>query len=94
MVQGYAQANTPNPGGWCTGIQRGNSCGSDTLQGISPYGGNHLHEQWCVYQAEELKLREPSGIRGETGGLMLTIFGKTKKKQKSQLIYGKNILID
>ena len=77
MVQGYAQANTPNPSGWCSGvrIQGRNSKGSDILQRISPHSCNHLHEQWCVNQAEELKLREPSEIRRETGGLMLTISG-------------------
>ncbi|SDM08926.1 hypothetical protein SAMN04487899_11916 [Segatella bryantii] len=30
---------------------------SDTLQRNRPYSGNHLHVQWCVYQAEELVLR-------------------------------------
>ncbi len=61
MVQGYAQANTPNPSGWCPGfgIQGGNSKGAK----ISPNSSYHLHEQWRVYQTEELKLREPFEIR-------------------------------
>ena len=77
MVQGYAQANTPNPSGWCSsfGTSRGYFRGSNTLQSISACGSNHQHEQWGVCQAEELKLREPSEIRRETGGLMLTISG-------------------
>ena len=77
MVQGYAQANTPNPSGWCPGFgsQRGNSKGSNTIQRISPNSSYHLHEQWRVYQTEELKLRWSSEIRRETGGLMLTISG-------------------
>jgi len=77
MVQGYAQANTPNPSRWCPGIgiKGGNSRGTNTFPGISPNSCNYLHEQWCVYQAEELKLREPSEIRRETGGPMLTISG-------------------
>ena len=77
MVQGYAQANTPDPGGWCPGIgiRGGNSGGADTLQRISPYGSNHLHEQRCLRQAEGLKLRESPEVRRETGGLMLTISG-------------------
>ena len=77
MVQGYTQAYTPNPSGWCPGIGTpGMHFGvSSSFQGISSYSCNHLYEQWRVYQAEELKLREPSGIRRETGGSMLTISG-------------------
>ena len=77
MVQGYAQANSSNPSGWCPGIgiQGGNSRESNSPQRLSSYSRNHLYEQWCVYQTEELKLRESSEIRRETGGLMLTISG-------------------
>jgi len=77
MVQGYTQANTSNPSGWCPGIGNQGRLfrGSNTFQGISPYSRNHLYEQWCVYQAEELKLRRPSEIRREAGGSMLTISG-------------------
>lgn len=77
MVQGYTQANTPNPSGRCPGIGNQGTLfrGSNTFQGVGSYSCNHLYEQWCVYQAEELKLREPSGIRRETGGSMLTISG-------------------
>ena len=75
MVQGYTQANTPNPSGWCPGNQGRLFRGSSTLQGVSPYSRNHLYEQWCIYQAEELKLRKPSEIRREAGGSMLTISG-------------------
>ena len=77
MVQGYAQADTPNPSGWSSslGSQGGSPRGSNTLQSLSSYSCNHLYEQWRIYQAEELKLREPSEIRRETGGLMLTISG-------------------
>ena len=77
MVQGYSQANTSNPGGWCPiiGIHGGNSRGSNTLPRVSSYSCNHLYEQRCLYQAEELKLREPSEIRREAGGSMLTISG-------------------
>ena len=65
MVQGYAQANTPNPSGWCPGFgsQGGNSNGANTIQRISPNSSYHLHEQWGVCQTEELKLRESSDIR-------------------------------
>ena len=77
MVQEYAQADISSPSVWFPGIgiQGGYYRESDTLQSVSPYSSNHLHEQWCFYQAEELKLREPSEIRRETGGLMLTISG-------------------
>ena len=77
MVQGYAQANTPNPSGWCSfiGTPGGCSRGTTSSQGISPNHSDHLHEQWGACQAEELKLRGSSGIRRETGGLMLTISG-------------------
>ncbi len=36
MVQGYAQANTPNPSGWCPslGSQGGYFRGSELLQSI------------------------------------------------------------
>ncbi len=75
MVQGYAQANTPNPSGRSSnyGNQGGYFRGSKLLQSISPYSRSHLHEQWGVCQTEGLKLREPSEIRRETGVLMLTI---------------------
>ena len=77
MVQGYTQANTPNPSEWCSsfGSQGGKSWGTTIHQRISPYNCNHQHEQRCVCQTEELKLRESFGIRRETGGLMLTISG-------------------
>ena len=77
MVQGYTQANTPNPSEWCSsfGSQGEKSWGTTIHQRISPYNCNHQHEQRCVCQTEELKLREPSGIRRETGGSMLTISG-------------------
>ena len=77
MVQGYAQANTPHPSGWRPdfGIQGGDSKGSNATQWVCPNSSYHLHEQWRVYQTEELKLREPFEIRRETGGLMLTISG-------------------
>lgn len=77
MVQGYTQANTPNPSVWSSnfGNQAGCFRGSSPFQRVSPYSCNYLHEQWGVCQAEELKLREPSEIRRETGGLMLTISG-------------------
>ena len=57
------------------GNQAGCFRGSSPFQRVSPYRCNHLHEQWVVCQTEELKLREPSEIRRETGGLMLTISG-------------------
>lgn len=77
MVQGYAQANTRNPSGWCSSLgSQGRYCrGSKLLPSISPYSCNYLHEQWGVCQTEELKLRWSSEIRRETGGLMLTISG-------------------
>ena len=77
MVQGYTQANTPNPSEWCSsfGSQGGKSWGTTIHQRISPYNCNHQHEQRCVCQTEELKLRESFEIRRETGGLMLTISG-------------------
>ena len=77
MVQGYAQTNTPDPSVWSSdfGNQGGYFGGSNPFQRFGSYSCNHLYEQWCVYQAEELKLREPSGIRRETGGPMLTISG-------------------
>ena len=39
MVQGYTQANTPNPSGWCSiiGIPRGYFRRSNTFQSISSY---------------------------------------------------------
>jgi len=77
MVQGYAQADTPNPSGWCSSLgSQGRYCrGSKLLPSISPYSCNYLHEQWGVCQTEELKLRWSSEIRRETGGPMLTISG-------------------
>ena len=77
MVQGYTQANTPNPSEWCSsfGSQGGKSWGTTIHQRISPYNCNHQHEQRCVCQTEELKLRESFEIRRETGGLMLTMMG-------------------
>ena len=77
MVQGYAQANTPHPSGWRPdfGIQGGDSNGSNATQWVCPNSSYHLHEQWRVYQTEELKLRKSSEICRETGGLMLTISG-------------------
>ena len=75
MVQGYTQANTPNPSGWCPGNQGRHLRGANLFQRVSSYSCNHLYEQWCVYQAEELKLRKPSEIRREAGGSMLTISG-------------------
>ncbi len=77
MVQGHSQANTPNPGGWCAsfGIQGGDSIVSSGLRWVSPYSRNNLDEQWCVHQAEELKLRRLVKVRREAGGSMLTISG-------------------
>jgi len=77
MVQGYTQANTPDPSVWSSdfGSQGGKSWGTTIHQRISPYNCNHQHEQRCVCQTEELKLRESFEIRRETGGLMLTISG-------------------
>ena len=65
MVQRYAQANTPHPSGWRPdfGIQGGDSKGSNATQWVCPNSSYHLHEQWRVYQTEELKLREPFEIR-------------------------------
>ena len=77
MVQRYTQANTPNPSEWCSsfGSQGGKSWRTTIHQRISPYNCNHQHEQRCVCQTEELKLRKSFEIRRETGGSMLTISG-------------------
>ena len=67
MVQGYAQANTPHPSGWRPdfGIQGGDSKGSNATQWVCPNSSYHLHEQWRVYQTEELKLREKAYLTME-----------------------------
>ena len=46
MVQGYTQANTPNPSVWSSnfGNQAGCFRGSSPFQRVSPYRCNHLHE--------------------------------------------------
>ena len=66
MVQGYAQTNTPDPSVWSSdfGNQGGYFEGSNPFQRFGPYSCNHQHEQRCVCQTEELKLREPFEIRG------------------------------
>ncbi len=77
MVQGYAQANTPDSSRWrsCSGNQRRNIIFTDILPRFCSHRSNHLYEQRYLHQEKEPKLRKPEKIRREAGGPMLTISG-------------------